>query len=31
MKTRVWGAPSPKPLLILYVMLRPPGEDADLP
>jgi hypothetical protein len=31
MKTRVWGASSPKPLLVLDVMLRPPGEDTDLP
>lgn len=30
-KTRVWGASSPKPLLVLDVMLRPPGEDTDLP
>ena len=31
MKTRVWGASGPKPLLVLDVILRPPGEDADLP
>ena len=30
-KTRVWGASSPRPLLVLDVMLRPPGEDVDLP
>jgi hypothetical protein len=30
-KTRVWGASSPRPLLVLDVMLRPPGEDIDLP
>ena len=30
-KTRVWGASSPEPLLVLDMMLRPPGEDTDLP
>ena len=30
-KTRVRGASSPEPLLVLDVMLRLPGEDTDLP
>jgi hypothetical protein len=30
-KTRVFGASSPKPVLILDVTLVEPGEDADLP
>jgi hypothetical protein len=31
MKTHVWGTSSLRPLLVPDVMLRPPGEDADLP
>ena len=31
MKTRIANADGARPLLVLEVMLRPPGEDLDLP
>jgi len=30
-RVRLWGAASRSSTLVLEVMLRPPGEDADLP